>query len=159
MLLLDRLKESAPARIITTASAAHEGAQIPFDDLNADRSYRGFRRYGESKLANILFTRELAHRLEGSGVTANAFHPGLVATSFNRNNGLIASLAMSALSVFARTPQQGAASLVWLAASPEAAAINGAYICDKQQRTPSAAARDRAAARRLWQISEQQCAI
>ena len=79
-LLLDRLKESAPARIITTASEAHQGAHIPFGDLNAERSYRSFGRYGETKLANILFTSELARRLEGTGVTANCFHPGLVAT-------------------------------------------------------------------------------
>jgi NAD(P)-dependent dehydrogenase (short-subunit alcohol dehydrogenase family) len=75
-LLLHRLKESAPARIITTASQAHQGAHIPFDDLNAERSYRGFGRYGETKLANILFTTELARRLDGTGVTANCFHPG-----------------------------------------------------------------------------------
>ena len=87
-LLLHRLKESAPARIITTASQAHQGAHIPFDDLNADRSYRGFGRYCETKLANILFTTELARLLDGTGVTANCFHPGLVATGFNRNNGL-----------------------------------------------------------------------
>src|SRR5262249_38618813 len=76
-LLLQRLKESAPARIITTASQAHQGAHIPFDDLNAERSYRGFGRYCETKLANILFTIELARRLDGTGVTANCFHPGL----------------------------------------------------------------------------------
>jgi NAD(P)-dependent dehydrogenase (short-subunit alcohol dehydrogenase family) len=79
-LLLHRLKESAPARIITTASQAHQGAHIPFDDLNAERSYRGFGRYCETKLANILFTTELARRLDGTGVTANCFYPGLVAT-------------------------------------------------------------------------------
>src|SRR5436190_7532885 len=86
--LLDRLEESAPARIITTTSDAHKGATIPWDDLNAERSYgtRGFTRYGQTKLANILFTVELARRPEGSGVTANCFHPGLVATCFNRNN-------------------------------------------------------------------------
>jgi len=86
-LLLDRLKDSAPARIITTASEAHQGAHIPFSDLNAERSYRSFGRYGETKLANILFTLELARRLEGTEVTAKCFHPGLVATGFNRNNG------------------------------------------------------------------------
>src|SRR3977135_1093102 len=86
-LLLSRLKESAPARIITTASEAHQGAHIPFDDLNTERSYRSFGRYGETKLANILFTAELAHSLEGTSVTATRFHPGLVASGFNRNNG------------------------------------------------------------------------
>ena len=91
-MLLDRLKESAPARIITTASEAHQGAHIPFSDLNAERSYRSFGRYGETKLANILFTSELARRLEGTGVTATCFHPGLVASGFNRNNGLLIDL-------------------------------------------------------------------
>ena len=91
-LLLDRLKDSAPARIITTASEAHQGAHIPFSDLNAERYYQGFGRYGETKLANILFTSELARRLEGTGVTANCFHPGLVATGFNRNNGWLMDL-------------------------------------------------------------------
>ena len=107
-LLLDRLKESAPARIVTTASAAHQGARISFADLNAERSYRGFERYGQTKLANILFTRELARRLEGTGVTAICFHPGLVATGFNRNNGLMMDLGMTILKPVSRSPQKGA---------------------------------------------------
>src|SRR5262249_46792062 len=111
-LLLDRLKASAPARIITTASAAHQGAEIPFEDLAAERSYRGFRRYGQTKLANIQFTSELARRLAGTGVTANAFHPGLVATGFNRNNGLMMNLAMTLLGAISRGPEQGPATLV-----------------------------------------------
>jgi NAD(P)-dependent dehydrogenase (short-subunit alcohol dehydrogenase family) len=111
-LLLDRLKESAPARIITTASEAHQGAHIPFSDLNAERSYRSFGRYGATKLANILFTSELARRLEGTGVTANCFHPGLVDTGFNRNNGLLMDDLLKPVS---RSPQKGADTLVWLA--------------------------------------------
>src|SRR5260370_32025379 len=104
--LLDLLKASAPARIITTASAAHYGAQIPFDDLHAHKSYAnmGYRRYGESKLANILFTAELARRLEGTGVTANCFHPGLVGTGFNHNNGGVVRVAMWMQPEFARKP-------------------------------------------------------
>jgi retinol dehydrogenase 12 len=158
-LLLDRLKASAPARIITTASGAHHGAQIPFDDLRGDRSYAGFRRYGATKLANILFTRELARRLEQSGVTANAFHPGLVATGFNRNNGLLMSLAMTLMGAFALSAQEGAKTLVWLAASPEVAGVTGAYFFKQQQETPSAAAQDAMAGERLWTISEKQCGI
>src|SRR5205085_4010705 len=101
-LLLDRLKESAPARIVTTTSDAHKGAEIPWDDLNAEHSWgsRGFTRYGQTKLANILFTAELARRLEGSGVTANCFHPGVVATGFNRNNSVFIRTAMAAISPF-----------------------------------------------------------
>ena len=158
-LLLERLKASAPARIVTTASDAHQGCHIPFDDLGADRSYGAFRRYGESKLANILFTRELARRLEGSGVTANCLHPGLVATGFNHNNGLIRSLAMTVLGVLSRSPERGAETLVWLAASPGVANVSGGYFFDLRQKAPSAAAQDGEASRRLWQISEKQCGI
>ena len=157
-LLLDRLKASRPARIVTTSSGAHEGARIPFDDLNAERSWggAGFTRYGETKLANILFTDELARRLEGTGVTANAFHPGFVATGFNRNNGVLMRLGMAISRPFARSPQEGAESLVWLADAEEAGQLNGAYIVDQHPVTPSPAAQDVAVARRLWQVSEEQ---
>ena len=158
-LLLDRLKESAPARIITTASEAHQGAHIPFSDLNAERSYRSFGRYGETKLANILFTSELARRLEGTGVTANCFHPGLVATGFNRNNGLLMDLGMTVLKLVSRSPQKGADTLVWLATSPNVANVSGGYFFDQQQRPPSPEARDTETAGRLWEISERQCAV
>ena len=109
-LLLDRLMESAPARVITTASDAHKGNRVPFDDLNAERSYgqRGFRRYGETKLANILFTAELARRVDGSGIAVSCFHPGLVASGFNRNNGTLMGLAMTVIKPFSRSPEKGA---------------------------------------------------
>jgi NAD(P)-dependent dehydrogenase (short-subunit alcohol dehydrogenase family) len=157
-LLLDRLRASQPARIVTTSSDAHEGARIPFDDLNAERSWggAGFSRYGESKLANILFTAELARRLEGTGVTANAFHPGFVATGFNRNNGVLMRLGMAITRPFARSPQKGAESLVWLVDAEEAGTLDGAYVFDRRARPPSPAAQDVEAARRLWQVSEEQ---
>jgi NAD(P)-dependent dehydrogenase (short-subunit alcohol dehydrogenase family) len=158
-LLLDRLRQSAPARIVTTSSDAHHSAsRIPFDDLEAARSYgrRGFTRYGETKLANILFTRELARRLDGTGVTANCFHPGLVATGFNRNNGPIMSVAMLVARPFSRSPEKGAETLVWLVDSPDVAGESGGYYADCRARTPSAAGRDDEAARRLWEVSEQQ---
>jgi NAD(P)-dependent dehydrogenase (short-subunit alcohol dehydrogenase family) len=158
-LLRERLTASAPARIVTTASAAHQGCEIPFADLGADRSYGALRRYGESKLANILFTRELARRLEGSGVTANCMHPGLVATGLNHNNGLIRSLAMTVLGLASRSPEEGAATLVWLATSPDAETVSGGYFVDFRQQPPSAAAQDGQAARRLWELSEKQCGI
>jgi NAD(P)-dependent dehydrogenase (short-subunit alcohol dehydrogenase family) len=157
-LVLHRLKESAPARIITAASQAHQGAHIPFNDLNADRSYRGFGRYGETKLANILFTTELARRLDGTGVTANCFHPGLVATGFNRNNGLLMDLVMTMLRPMSRSPEKGAETLVWLAISPDVANVSGGYFFDQEQRPPSPEAQDEEAARRLWEISDWQCA-
>jgi NAD(P)-dependent dehydrogenase (short-subunit alcohol dehydrogenase family) len=157
-LLLDRLKASQPARIVTTSSGAHERARIPFDDMNADRSWggAGFMRYGETKLANILFTAELARRLEGTDVTANAFHPGFVATGFNRNNGVLMRLGMAMSRPFARSPQKGAESLVWLADAEEASQLNGAYVFDRRPVAPSPAAQDMEAARRLWRISEEQ---
>ncbi len=155
-LLLNRLKESAPARVVTTSSDAHAPAHIPFDDLEAERSYRAFRRYGETKLANILFTVELARRLEGSGVTANCFHPGFVATGFNRNNGLLMSLGMTLVRPFARSPQKGADTLVWLVDSPDVSNETGGYFVDRRRAAPSSAARDTDAARRLWARSEEQ---
>ena len=157
-LLLDRLKASAPARIITTASQAHQGAQIPFDDLNAEGSYRGFGRYGQTKLANILFTSELGWRLEGTGVTASCFHPGLVASGFNRNNGLLMDLAMTVLRPLARNPGKGAETLVWLATSQDVPKSNGGYYVDMRWRAPSPEAKDMETARRLWDVSAAQCA-
>ncbi|HEY9287508.1 MAG TPA: SDR family NAD(P)-dependent oxidoreductase [Candidatus Dormibacteraeota bacterium] len=161
VLLLRRLKESVPARIITTSSDAHQGARIPFDDLGAERRWTGmgFGRYGETKLANILFTVELAERLQGTSVTANAFHPGFVATGFNRNNGALMRVGMALSRPFARSTTKGAETLVWLADSEEAGAVNGAYFVDRRRVTPSAAAQDRDAARRLWQVSEQQTRV
>jgi NAD(P)-dependent dehydrogenase (short-subunit alcohol dehydrogenase family) len=157
-LLLDRIKASAPARIITTASDAHKGATIPFGDLNAERSYkaRGFARYGQTKLANILFTAELARRLEGTGVTANCFHPGLVASGFNRNNSLLMRVGMTFVKPFSRSPERGARGLVWLADSEEAAGETGGYFEDTRRARPSGEAQDMDVARRLWEISEQQ---
>ena len=157
-LLLDRLESSAPARIITTSSDAHRGARLPFDDLNAEHAWRGmgFNRYGETKLANILFTIELAHRIEGTGVTANAFHPGFVATGFNRNNGPLMRIGMALSRPFARSTIKGAETLVWLADSEEAGRLNGGYFYDMRPATPTPAAQDRESAARLWEISEQQ---
>ena len=154
-LLLDRLRASTPARVITTSSGAHAGARIPFDLLEGQPSRGGGGgRYGQSKLANILFTTELARRLEGSGVTANCFHPGIVATGFGQNNGALVRFGMTLVRPFARTPQQGAATLVWLADSPEASGETGGYYVDRRLAQPSVAARDADAARRLWTISE-----
>jgi NAD(P)-dependent dehydrogenase (short-subunit alcohol dehydrogenase family) len=157
-LLLDRIKASARARIVTTASDAHKNRLIPFDDLNAERSYRsrGFGRYGETKLANILFTLELARRLQGTGVTANCVHPGTVATGFNRNNGPFMTSVMTLLRPFSRNPTKGAETLVWLADSAEVSGVSGGYFVDKRRATPSRPAQDAEAARRLWEVSEEQ---
>jgi NAD(P)-dependent dehydrogenase (short-subunit alcohol dehydrogenase family) len=156
-LLLERLKQSAPARVITTASDAHKGAKVPFDDLDAERRYnaRGYGRYGETKLANILFTKELARRLEGGGVTANCFHPGLVATGFNRNNGLLMRASMALVKPFSRDAEKGAETLVWLADADDVPG-SGGYFVDMKIATPTREAQDMDAAGRLWEISEEQ---
>lgn len=155
-LLLDHLRGSGSSRVITTASGAHRRVPgIAFDDPMAERSYRGFMRYSETKLANILFTSELARRLHGSEVTAVCFHPGLVDTGFNRNNGMLANLFMTALWPIARSPEKGAETLVWLATSPTVTP-NGGYFFDMRPGMLSPAAQDRAAASRLWELSERQ---
>ncbi|MDE3070040.1 MAG: SDR family oxidoreductase [Acidobacteriota bacterium] len=157
-ILLDRLRESAPARVITTASDAHKGAKIPFGDIGAERSYAraGFSRYGETKLANILFTAELARRTEGTGVTAYCFHPGLVASGFNRNNGALMNVLMMAARPISRTPERGARTLVWLAGADEVGGERGGYYVNERRATPSRAAQDTDAAGRLWELSEAQ---
>ena len=157
-LLLDRSRASAPARIVTTSSAAHLRAQIPFDDMSGERIYGpfGFGRYSQTKLANILFTLELARRLEGTGVTANCFHPGFVASGFNRNNGALMTFGMAIARPFGRSSEKGAETLVWLVDSPEVAGESGGYFTDMRRILPSAAGQDAEAARRLWAVSEEQ---
>ncbi|WP_373876429.1 SDR family oxidoreductase [Paenibacillus spongiae] len=165
-LLLDRLKESGHARVITTASHGHKmaGKGIRFDDLSAKGHYSfpqslfggATRRYGETKLANIMFTAELGRRLEGTGVKASCYDPGLVATNFNQDNGMLARLTMAVMKRFSRTPEKGAETLVWLADSDEMNVSNGRYYRDMQRTIPSVPAQNEDAAKRLWTISEEQ---
>jgi len=158
-LLLDRLKAAAAARIICVASDAHRFAKaIDFNDLARRKRYRGFRVYGESKLANILFSTELARRLAGTGVTANALHPGFVATNFfagDRMKGPLGRLMQIGARLVAISPEQGAATSIYLATAPEVEGITGLYFEKQKPVTPSPAARDEAAARRLWKVSEE----
>jgi len=154
-LLLDRLRASAPARIVNVASEAHKFGTLDFDDLQNARRYRVMNVYGQSKLANILFTAELARRLEGSGVTANSLHPGAVATGLGTNNGAWSRALIRLLRPFFRTPDDGAATSVYLATSPAAEGVSGRYFAKCREKTPSRAARDMDAARRLWAVSEQ----
>jgi NAD(P)-dependent dehydrogenase (short-subunit alcohol dehydrogenase family) len=157
-LLLERLEQSAPSRVITTASDAHRGAHIPFEDIGAEHAYKrgGLGRYGETKLANILFTAELARRLEGTDVAAYCFHPGLVATGFNRNNGPLMGALMLLVRPFSRSAEHGARTLVWLADSTGPDGHSGAYFTDEHPAKPTAAAQDMDAARRVWELSEEQ---
>jgi NAD(P)-dependent dehydrogenase (short-subunit alcohol dehydrogenase family) len=154
--LRERLIASAPARIVSTASRAHAGARLAFDDLQCSREYNGMRAYRRSKLANILFTRELARRLAGSGVTANCFHPGFVASRFADQAGGWSGRAFGlAKRFFAVPPEQGADTLIFLASSPEAAAVSGEYFAKRKPAKLSPAAREAAAARLLWERSEE----
>lgn len=149
--LRERLAAAAPSRIVNVASDAHRGNRLDFDDLQAARHYRGFTVYGRSKLANILFTRELARRLAGGGITANCLHPGFVASRFGDNNGGLFGIGIGLAKRFAALrPEQGAETVVYLAASPEVAGKSGGYYEKCRERQPSAAAQDDAAARRLW---------
>jgi NAD(P)-dependent dehydrogenase (short-subunit alcohol dehydrogenase family) len=153
--LLDRLRATPGARIVSTASEAHRfGGALDFGDLMHERRYRGMVVYGRSKLANILWTRELTHRLEGSGVTANCFHPGAVATRLGQTDAAWTRLVGRVLGWFMRPPERGAATGVWLACSRDVAGVSGHYYADERERQPAAPARDDAAARRLWAVSE-----
>jgi NAD(P)-dependent dehydrogenase (short-subunit alcohol dehydrogenase family) len=155
-LLLDELKASAPARVVTVSSGAHQGAHIDFDDLMyTRRRYSFMGAYGQAKLANVMFTYELARRLDGSGVTANALHPGFVATGFAKNNGPLYRVGMSVIRPFALTPERGAETSIYLASSPDAAGISGKYFAKCKPVASSVESYDQAAQRRLWEISEQ----
>lgn len=153
--LLERLKTSAPARIVNVSSAAHQGAHIDFDDLMGAKRYGGWMAYGQSKLANVLFTRELARRLAGTGVTANAMHPGFVASGFARNNGRLARAVMSLAKPFSRSPEKGAETAIYLASSPEVEGISGEYFIDCRTAASSAESYDEEAQRKLWEASEK----
>jgi retinol dehydrogenase-12 len=158
-LLRDQLVAGDDARVVNVASDAHSSARrgLDFDDLQSTRHYRGFRVYGKTKLANILFTRELARRWAGTGVTANAVHPGFVASSFGRDGdtGRFGALLFPLLKPFALSPEQGARTQVYVASAPELAGITGGYWVKSAPATPSAAAQDDAAAARLWEVSEE----
>ncbi len=163
--LRERLKTSAPARVVNTSSDAHQSFTLDFDDLQSEKAYRfnflewmryggpGFKVYGRSKLCNILFTRELARRLAGSGVTANCLHPGFVATRFGDDSGGLIGFGIRIGKRFALTPEQGAETLVYLASSPEVATVTGEYFHKCHPAQPTAEAQNEDKARRLWQES------
>jgi NAD(P)-dependent dehydrogenase (short-subunit alcohol dehydrogenase family) len=153
-LLLGKLTAAA-ARVITVTSDAHAAARLDLDDPHLERGWDSWRAYANSKLANILFTRELARRLEGTGATANCAHPGVVRTGFGREARLPLRLGLMIARPFLLSPERGAATIVYLATSPEVANATGGYYVKKTRREPSAAARDDDAARRLWQLSEE----
>ena len=151
--LRERLLASGGARVINTASAAHQGATLDFDDLQSAKNFRAMTAYGRSKLCNILFTRQLARSLQGTDVTANCLHPGFVATRFaDESGGLISRFAWLA-KLFAISPAEGAQTIVYLASSPEVANVTGQYFYKCRPTTPSAPALDDRAALALWERS------
>ena len=154
-LLLDLLKKSVPSRIITVASNAQRWGKIDLDDLQSKRRYRGFRVYGMTKLANIMFTYELAERLEGTGVTANCIHPGGVNTNFGKNNRGPMTLLFRLMKPFMRTPEQGADTLVYLAASPDVDGMTGRYLSDRKVMSSSEESYDENLRKKLWAASEE----
>ena len=154
-LLLDLLKESAPSRIVTVSSDAHRWAKIDLGDLQSRKRYRGMQVYGKTKLANIMFTYELAERLEGTGVTANCMHPGGVNTNFGNNQGGPMNLLFRLFKPFMRSPEQGADTLIYLASSPEVEGMTGKYLADRKVKAASDAAYDETTRKRLWEASEE----
>jgi retinol dehydrogenase-14 len=153
-LLLDRLIASAPARIVTVSSGAQSMGKIDFDDLMGERSYSGQRAYNQSKLANVMFTYELARRLEGTGVSANALHPGVTRTAFGAEDptGAMAPL-IAVLRPFMKSPEQGADTAVYLASSAEVEGVTGRYFSGRKAKRSNKASYDTAMTKRLWEVS------
>ena len=154
-LLRPKLTASAPARVITVSSDAHTAARLDLDDPNLEHGWSSWRSYSNSKLANILFTRELARRLDGTGVTANCLHPGVVRTGFGRDARPLMRVGITIAKPFMLSPERGADTIVYLASSPDVAAKTGGYYVKREPREPSGAARDDGLARGLWETSER----
>ncbi|RUL81931.1 SDR family oxidoreductase [Tautonia sociabilis] len=159
ILLRDLLEASSPSRVVIVSSEAHRGMTLDFDDLEGRRRYQGMMAYGRSKLANLLFARELARRLEGTGVTVNALHPGFVNSSFFSGHGTGYWAMRRLAGVFAISPEQGARTSVYLASAPEVEGVSGRYFIKRTPAEPSRAAKDDEAARRLWRVSEERTGL
>jgi NAD(P)-dependent dehydrogenase (short-subunit alcohol dehydrogenase family) len=153
--LMPALEAAGAARIVNVASEAHRRAHIDFDDLQCERGYAGFRAYGRSKLANILYTYELARRLDGKRITANCLHPGVVATGFGRNDKGWLGYAIKLVAPFFLTPEEGAATSIYLASSPEVEGVSGKYFAKSAEKKSNRESYDRDVARRLWEVSEK----
>jgi retinol dehydrogenase-14 len=153
-LLLDRLKESAPARVVTISSGAQAMGRIDFDDLQGERAHSGQRAYNQSKLADVMFTYELARRLDGAGVTATVLHPGVVRTAFGAEDpSPFWKVLMPLTRPMMKTPELGAQTPIYLASAPEVDGVTGQYFANRQARKSNKASYDLAAAARLWQVS------
>ena len=158
-LVLERMKRDAPSRIINTTSDAHTGGHMQFDDLQLQRGYSALKSYSQSKLAQVLFTGELARRLQGTGVTVNCFHPGFVASNWGVHSAGPLGIGIRIGHLFAISPEKGADTLVYLASSPDVADVTGRYFVKRKAANPSKEAMDDAAAKRLWDVSMQLCGL
>jgi NAD(P)-dependent dehydrogenase (short-subunit alcohol dehydrogenase family) len=154
-LLLELLKKSAPSRIVNVTSDAHNGARINFDDLQGEKRFSGWQAYGQSKLAMILFTHELAKRLNGTGVTVNGVHPGVVRTNFAKNNGGLVAFGFRLIGVFFITPETAAKRVLYVATSPDLTNVTGKYFTKMHEAESSRESYDEGSADRLWKISEE----
>jgi retinol dehydrogenase-12 len=154
-LLLDVLEESAPARVVTTSSDAHGSGSIDLDDLQGERKWSAWSAYSNSKLANVLFTRALAKRLDPAEVTANCLHPGVIRTRLGRGTALPIRLGWRAAALFFKSPSRGASTIVHLASSDEGGQVTGEYFIDSRRARPSRKAQDDDLAERLWEASER----
>jgi NAD(P)-dependent dehydrogenase (short-subunit alcohol dehydrogenase family) len=157
--LREPLLAAAPARVVNTASAAHQSAKLDFDDLQFARAYNGVSAYQRSKLCNILFTRELSRRWAGTGITVNCLHPGFVASRFGKESGGLLPLVLRAAQVLAISPEEGAETTVYLASSQEVADVSGRYFYKCRASATAVQAEDDSAARRLWQESAKLAGI
>lgn len=153
--LLPSLEKAPMARVVNVASEAHRRGSIRFDDLMGERSWSGWFAYASSKLANILFTSELARRLEGTNVTTNALHPGVVASGFARNNRGVVGFVWRLMGPFLLSNERGARTSIFLASDPTVERVSGRYFDECKERRPSREARDAEVARRLWEVSEE----
>jgi NAD(P)-dependent dehydrogenase (short-subunit alcohol dehydrogenase family) len=158
-LLLPELRRAAPSRVVNVASEASRVGRIDFDDLQGEKRYNGARAYAQAKLANILFSSELARRLEGTGITSNALHPGAIASGFGMNAKGVFKVAMLVARPFLLGEEKGARTSIHLASSPELSAVTGKYFVRKRPRPPPRNARDPGVARRLWEVSAQLCGV
>ncbi len=154
-LLLDSLNASTPSRIITVSSIAHAAGSMHFDDLMLEKGYTPWKAYGQAKLANVLFTYELACRLRGTGVTANCVHPGAVRSKFGNEASGMVHIALVAIRPFEISSRQGARTPIYLASSPGVEGVTGQYFARMKPRRSSPASYDMEAARRLWEVSER----
>jgi retinol dehydrogenase-14 len=154
-LLLDVLKASAPSRIVNVSSGEQRNATIDFDNLQGEKGYKGPKAYSQSKLATVLFTYELARRLEGTGVTANCLHPGVVGTNFGSGVSGVSGFMVRALTPLMKSPEKGAETSIYLASSPEVEGVSGRYFVKKAEARSSDVSYDERLARRLWEVSAE----